>query len=158
MSYFILELDTTSPEVEIYAPDYTTRETENIVTIKANEALSSQYEARVIDSDSNIHELNFLMQDESTLFGRFTLPNASLGEATLYVIVSDEVGNVTESVFVFEIKESVTILKQELTILSRTQELEIQTMKIDLMQSTMPIESTQKVRDLYLEIESREGL
>lgn len=87
-SYFILTLDTTSPEVEIYMPSYTTRYIIDEIRVVANEPLSLHSEIYIIDSVGKRHDLTFRLKGNEYI-GLVQFDGYPLGISTLYAQVYD---------------------------------------------------------------------
>lgn len=94
-SWVVLYLDTMQPEIEIFAPNYTTTETQTIITIESSENLSDYQEFYAIDSNGIRHDYAFLKEDDNTFIGRVRFNNVPLGHIILFARVSDEVGNMS---------------------------------------------------------------
>lgn len=56
---FLLELDTTGPEIEITSPNYTTPSAKTDIYIYANEELSPDQDFYFIDAEGNRHDVVF---------------------------------------------------------------------------------------------------
>ena len=114
-SFIFIELDTKSPEIEIYAPSYTTSSMSNRIIVESDENLSDFQNIYVIDSANNKTNYTFSKSDNKTLTGIISFTNASLGIATIYVEVEDDVGNKSE---IFNkrinIKDSISLLSLEI--------------------------------------------
>lgn len=90
-SYFTLVLDTTAPTVTIDVP----ASIGNVilpVTISADEPLDNYQEIYFIDSEGNRFDSEFTFVD-GTFEGNLDFSNASIGTATIYAHVRDEVHN-----------------------------------------------------------------
>lgn len=110
-SYIILELDTTPPEIEIYAPSYTTTELFNEITIVSNENLSDYQEVYVIDSNGIRHNYTFHKEKDNEYVGIIKFTLFPVGMAKLCARLMDDVGNLSNiAEKPIEIKESLTIL------------------------------------------------
>lgn len=96
-SFFYLELDTSSPNIEIYAPSYTTQDSKTMITIESNEPLSDFQEIYIIDSLGDRHDLTFL-HDGNKFTGDMYLTNYPLGISTIYARLQDDVGNMSDVV------------------------------------------------------------
>lgn len=111
MNFIILELDTTAPTIEIYAPAYTVREASVEVTIEADEEIGTPNEIYVIDESGTRHDYTF-SRAGNYLTGILDFNGFPLGLARLFVRVTDTVNNVSE---LYEktitVRESLTILK-----------------------------------------------
>lgn len=106
-SYVFINYDTTSPHIEIHAPNYTTREMLNTITIESNEDLSDYQEVYLIDSSGDRHDLTFNKDSEKIFIGNVKFTNISLGIANLYARMKDDVDNLSNLANVsIEIKES----------------------------------------------------
>lgn len=93
-NYFYLELDTTSPFIEIMAPSYTTPQTYVEITIQANETLSTYQEIYAIDSKGVRHDIT-LNYRYTKFTGTVLFTNMPFGFVTIYARVKDEVGNLS---------------------------------------------------------------
>jgi hypothetical protein len=91
-SYFTLELDTTRPKIEVYAPSYVTRYSPVEVRVVANEKLDTYQETYVIDSLGKRHDLTFLF-NETEFVGEISFDGYPFGITQLFVKVRDEVFN-----------------------------------------------------------------
>lgn len=111
MDYIIVELDTTAPTIEIYAPAYTTREASVEITVNANETLGSSNEIYIIDESGTRHDYTFDLHGNQ-MVGVIDFNGFPLGLAKLFVRVKDTVDNVSE------LYEKVITIKDSLTILS----------------------------------------
>lgn len=111
MDYIIVELDTTAPTIEIYAPAYTTREASVEITVSANETLGRSNEVYIIDESGTRHDYTFDLFDNQ-MVGVIDFNGFPLGLARLFVRVKDTVDNVSE------LYEKVITIKDSLTILS----------------------------------------
>lgn len=95
-SWVILELDTLEPRIEVFAPNYTTVETLTLITIEANEDLSTYQEFYAIDQNGVRHDYTFFQEDKNTFIGRVRFnDNVPLGHIVFYARVMDEVGNIS---------------------------------------------------------------
>ena len=111
MDYIIVELDTTAPTIEIYAPAYTTREASVEITISANETLGRSNEVYIIDESGTRHDYTFDLLGNQ-MVGVIDFNGFPLGMARLFVRVKDTVDNVSE------LYEKVITIRDSLTILS----------------------------------------
>jgi hypothetical protein len=106
-SYVVLTIDTTNPNVEIYAPSYTTRDVTNVIRIEANEPITNYQEFYVIDSNDVRHDYVFAQEDENTWIGRIRFNDLPYGVHTIYARVKDLVNNYSNlAVKPFELRES----------------------------------------------------
>ena len=89
---FNLFLDTTGPEIMVFAPDYTVKNSLADFEVRANERLAVDQEFYFLDSEGKRHDVIFQYNGDSFLgwvdFGQF--PE---GIAVFYAQVMDEVGN-----------------------------------------------------------------
>jgi hypothetical protein len=91
-SFITLVLDTTSPTIEVFAPNDTTTETVTLYRIEANEPLSNIQNFYFRDSNGLRHDVT--LQFFGTYFeGNISFSNFSDGMATFYAQVFDEVLN-----------------------------------------------------------------
>lgn len=119
-SYVLIDLDTTKPEISIYAPRYTTEEITNVITIEANEALSTYQEIYIIDSAGQRHDYTFEKESDNNFVGRIRFNNLPLGIAIIHARVTDEVDNVSDlALSAIEIKKAITLLSLEINEFNR---------------------------------------
>lgn len=97
VSHFYLNLDTTAPTVDIDAPKYAFQGGIDGISIKSDERLSSFQDIYAIDSEGQKHEFVFkLSEDKQKYIGTISFNEFPFGEATVYIRISDEVGNTTD--------------------------------------------------------------
>lgn len=119
-SFVIIELDTTPPQIEVYAPRYTTDAITNEITIESNEPLASYQEIYIIDSNGDKYDYTFEQKDEDTFVGIIRFNNIAMGIATIYVRMKDGVDNFSNVVSkAIEIKKELFILQLEVNDSSR---------------------------------------
>lgn len=94
-SYLTLELDTTGPQVEVYAPNYVTTDSITEIRIVANELLMETQNIYLTDINGNIHKIDCLYNGKE-FEGKLYLNAVPLGLITLNAIVKDIVGNISE--------------------------------------------------------------
>lgn len=94
-SWFNLILDTTPPVVEIISPQYTAYNVHTEITVQSNENLMNYQEIYVIDSIGERHDLTFLYDGDNFYFDAVFNDTYSLGIATIFVRLKDDVGNIT---------------------------------------------------------------
>lgn len=113
-SFVYIELDTKSPNLEIYAPSYTTTDLDNTIILESDESLSGFQEIYLIDSEGVRHDYTF-NNDGNMLIGKVNFTNFPLGIATIYARVKDEVDNVSELISkLIDIKESLSLLRLDI--------------------------------------------
>jgi hypothetical protein len=95
LPYIFLTLDTTQPQVEIYAPVYTNRLTTQEIRISASENLSDFQNIYVLDSQKKRHDFVCIKVSEKEFVGEMTFSGYPYGIATICAQVSDEVGNLS---------------------------------------------------------------
>ena len=111
-SYIVIEFDRTAPEIEMFAPSYTTNEITTVITIEANESMSSYQEFYAIDNLGNRHIYTFHQEDPNTYIGRIRFNTVPLGLVNLYARVKDEVDNISDvAMATIEVKEHNQLLK-----------------------------------------------
>jgi len=99
----------------MYAPKYTTREVENIITIESNEVLAQYQDVYVIDKNGDRHDYTFDRETDTELTGVIKFSNFPFGIATIYARLKDEVDNFSNVISAsIEIKESLTLLNLEI--------------------------------------------
>lgn len=96
--YFALELDTTGPQIEIYAPKYTDKHSNNLIRIVSNEKMSSFQDIYIIDSQGARHDVIFSFDGDKTFTGNVVFSDYSIGVATIYAQLKDEVNNLSNLV------------------------------------------------------------
>jgi hypothetical protein len=111
-SYFFLELDTTPPVLEIYAPAYVTRDLDAEVIIQSNEILGTN-EVYTIDNTGTKRSYTFSYDEETNqLKGIITFSDYPFGVSTIYVQAKDDVDNQSSVVSKeITVKESLTRLR-----------------------------------------------
>ncbi|WP_100406686.1 hypothetical protein [Bacillus solitudinis] len=95
MSSFVLELDTTPPVIEIVAPTYTVSDAETEIIVDSNEILAEYQDIHIVDSSGKRHDVIFLYQGDY-FYGKLIFNEFSIGIATIYVRVKDEVSNLSD--------------------------------------------------------------
>jgi hypothetical protein len=94
MNYFILELDTTSPVIEIECPEYTTKREPLPIIIQADEALDSWHDVFIIDSQGTRHNVILTLSGDK-FEGFISFNEVYHGMATIFARTRDEVFNVS---------------------------------------------------------------
>lgn len=131
MNYIIIGLDTTAPIIEIIAPPYVDRVSNNTIIIESNEILSSYQEIYIIDSNGQRRDYTFLKED-TRLTGQLTFNEYPFGVATLYCKLEDAVGNKTALLQKsFEVREGASF-KMEMHLLQMRNNLAIRENKNSL--------------------------
>lgn len=93
-SYFYLELDTTSPFIEILAPSYATPQTYVEITIESNELLDTYHDVYAIDSKGERHDIT-LEYNYNSFQGVVLFNSLPFGMVSIYARVKDSVGNLS---------------------------------------------------------------
>jgi hypothetical protein len=139
--------DRTKPEVEIYAPNYTTQEVINVITIQANEPLSTFQNFYIEDSYGTIHTYTFAKSESDAYTGRLLLNNLPFGILKLYAKVRDEVDNESDLVMAtIELKESIRLVDMTESHKERFISLSVESQRIDDNDHSMNIQSGEQVR------------
>ena len=115
-SYVVVNIDTTSPTIEIYAPSYTTTDINNEITVQANENLSlNDVEIYTIDYQGVRTDYTFEL-DGDKYIGDIRFADAPVGSIiTLYARVSDDVNNISNLVSkTIHIVTNITILSLDI--------------------------------------------
>lgn len=120
-NYFLLELDTTSPMLEIISPVYTQQDIVTDIYIYSSEKLMVYQDIYIIDSKGIRYDVT-MSYFETYYYGRIQMSGYSSGIATIYCRLKDEVGNLSELV-----SKTINILKGENLILDSF----VETMKIN---------------------------
>lgn len=92
-SYVILGFDTTPPQLQVYAPRYTTNETLNTITIESNEPLGEYQDIYIIDNSGTRHNLTFQRVTSRQYVGNIILNFVPNGIVSLYARMKDDVDN-----------------------------------------------------------------
>lgn len=88
----------------------------NVITVEANEALSTYQEFYVIDSKGNRHDYTFHQESPNLYIGRIRFNTTPFGILSLYARVRDEVDNISDvAVTAIELKEDFQLLKMEVS-------------------------------------------
>lgn len=93
--YFTLGFDTTGPHIEIYAPKYTDRVSNNYIRIVSDEKLSSFQNIYVIDSKGVKHDVIFSFDGNNTLLGNIVFNDYPIGVTTIFAQLKDDVDNMS---------------------------------------------------------------
>lgn len=93
-SHFRVTLDTKPPIVSIHAPSYSTLDQPVPIGIVTNEKISEyDQDIYIVDHDGNRFDLTLVYQ-ETGFFGLVYLNQLSVGIATIYANIADEVRNI----------------------------------------------------------------
>lgn len=115
-SFVVIEFDRTKPTIEIYAPNYTTSEILNVITVEANEPLSTFQEFYAVDHQGNRYDYTFYQETPNTFIGRVRFNALPSGILRLYARVKDEVDNISDLAMVsIDVKEDFQLLKMEVS-------------------------------------------
>lgn len=115
-SFVYIELDTNPPEIQIFAPSYTTTEIVNTIRIETDEPLSDYQEIYAIDSKGIRHDYTFNKEEANLLIGEVSFFDFPLGVVTMYAIFKDEVDNVSDLTSVsIMIRENLTLLNLKMS-------------------------------------------
>jgi hypothetical protein len=93
--FFLLELDTTGPDIVVNAPNYTTKDTPIDIIVSADETLSDGFQDFYVIDQYGVRHNCILSYDEKEYTGRITLSTFDNGIVTFYARVKDEVGNLS---------------------------------------------------------------
>lgn len=93
MEYFFLTLDTTPPQINIYAPTYTNRLTTDEIRVEASEPLEEFQNFYIIDCEGKKHNLIFTQESDTVYTGQLTFSGYPYGIATIFAQVKDTVDN-----------------------------------------------------------------
>lgn len=148
-SYVHIEFDRTRPIVEIFAPRFTTTEIVNVITVEANEPLSTFQEVYVVDSKGEHHYYVFHQESPSTYVGRIRFNTMPLGIVNIYARFRDEVDNVSNwMVASIEIREHIHFLQMNMRHRARTidegHRLNFAVTEREKIQAIKPNEETRK--------------
>lgn len=110
-SFLTIELDTTSPKIEINTASKVIVGTNSVININSNEALSSFQNIYIIDSSKIVRNYTFAMRSPTELVGAVRFSDYGIGIATIYAQLEDEVGNISElATFEIEVLPSSAVL------------------------------------------------
>ena len=153
---FNLILDTTGPEIMVFAPDYTVKSTLADYEIKANERLAVNQEFYFLDGEGKRHDVIFQYNGDSFLgwvdFGQF--PE---GIAVFYAQVFDELGNpspvVTHTILIhqragIDVQLLDSDRRKETSSKGRETDLVASSRLLDRVESDRKQESTATIRTL----------
>lgn len=107
-SYVLIELDTSPPIIEIFAPRYVTRDSLNTITITSSEPLSNYQDIYALDSYGT--RVNFTLQKISDVeyTGIIQFGDFQIGIIQLYARMKDDVDNFSNVISIpIEIKLSI---------------------------------------------------
>jgi len=91
-SHFMLTLDTTGPDIEVYMPTYATPDVDNEIIVQGSELLAPQQDFYFVDALGERHDLIFEYKGDHFV-GLVRFNQFALGVATFYAQVRDEVFN-----------------------------------------------------------------
>lgn len=98
-SYVNLVLDTTAPNIQLILPPYTTRTATTHVRVLTDDQLGTYQNFYFIDSEGTRHDVDMeLSADKSEYNTDVVLWNLSIGIATFYAQVRDDVDNISQVV------------------------------------------------------------
>jgi hypothetical protein len=156
-SYITLELDTTSPTVEIYAPNNTTVNTDTFYTISANEPLLNIQEFYFLDAKKQRHDVT-LKYTGNGFEGIISYNNFAEGMATFVVQVYDEVMNKSKR-YAHNINvEETRDMKLELEMTPRQLAIKHTERKVDLIHQDRVVKVSLSPRKLDFDIEEISGM
>ena len=111
-NHVVLELDTTPPTINVYAPRYTIGNAISVITVESNEKLAHYQDITLIDSENNTHPLTFQRVSDTSYVGEVNFNNLPLGEVYINVRMKDEVDNLSLiSSAIIEIKNSLELIR-----------------------------------------------
>ena len=132
-SYVIIDYDTTPPKLSIYAPNYTTKEIDNYITIKSDEPLAEYQDIYTIDSIGEKREYTFSRIDEDKLEGVIKFADYPLGIVTIYAKLKDTADNTSNVIsYPIYIKETLTTLSLKINDEAMRIDTEDKVMKIEV--------------------------
>lgn len=148
-SFIYIWFDRTPPEVEIYAPSYTTRELLNEITIEANENIADDHhEIYAIDSNGDRHDYTFEKELDNRFVGFIKFSDLPIGIVTIYARMKDDVDNFSNLIGKsIEIKENLTLLQLSIGDKQRN---------IFINDSNRNIEINDKSRSINIDIKNKE--
>lgn len=157
MNYFVLELDTTSPVIEIQCPDYTTQREPLPIVIQAGEALDSWHDVFIIDSQGTRYNV-ILTLNGDRFEGYISFNDVHHGVATIFARTRDEVFNISNIA-----QKSILVLASadvflEISISEETADIALKeaTMPILISEAIMALVSSEKTQDIETSESARE--
>lgn len=155
-SFLTLELDTTSPVVEIYAPNETTTLTDTLYRIVANENLSNIQDFYFIDAKKQRHDVT--LQYKNNIFeGIVSFDNFAEGMATFYVRVYDEVLNLSKMYVHYLNVQETRDLTMEIQTLPRIVQTKKKPRKVESIRSERLIALSLTPRKIDIEVDEYSG-
>ena len=132
-SYVIIDYDTTPPILSIYAPNFTTKEIDNYITIESNEPLAEYQEIYTIDGIGERREYTFSRIEENKLEGIIRFTDYPLGIVTIYARLKDIADNTSNVIsYPIHIKETLTALSLKINDEAMRIDTEDKVMKIEV--------------------------
>lgn len=157
MNYFVLELDTTSPVIEIQCPDYTTQREPLPIVIQADEALDSWHDVFIIDSQGTRHDVIITLNGDR-FEGSISFNGVHHGMATIFARSRDEVFNVSNIA-----QKAILVLADaevflEISISEGQAEIQLveAIMPVLVSEAVMALVSTEKTQDIETSESARE--
>lgn len=130
-SYVIIELDTTPPKINIYAPKYVTKDMKVEIIVESDKKIIPK-EIYIVDSRGIKREYTFSIEDYNKLIGILSFHDYPFGLSTIYVRVEDEVGNVSNiKSFTLEVKKTLSNMELKIDDYSRNIHTNLDIMNID---------------------------
>lgn len=93
--YFTIELDTTAPTIEIFAPSYSDRKSNNTIRVVSNEKLSEFQDIYIVDSQGVKHYVIFSFDGDKEFVGNVVFDEYPIGISTIYAQLKDTVNNIS---------------------------------------------------------------
>lgn len=97
-NFFMLELDTTGPQIDIYMPTYTLSYIETEIRIQSNENLALYQDIYIIDSKNERRKYIFEHCGDY-LLGKITFNEYPSGIVTIYARLKDDVYNFSNTAY-----------------------------------------------------------
>lgn len=95
-NYFFLTLDTTPPDISIYAPSVSNRVTADEIRVEASEETLDWQNIYAIDAKGVKHTITFNRESETEYTASVTFSGFPYGIATIFAQLQDTVGNVSK--------------------------------------------------------------
>jgi hypothetical protein len=164
-NFLVLELDTSPPNINILAPNYTTSESAIDIEVVSDETLSDSFQSfYILDAYGKRYDYIF-SYDGNKYTGRITLSGFRNGLVTFYAQVKDEVHNLSGiATKVIEVIPSVNYLMLSLEDKVISSEIDSGTIQQDILSSisgnSSNVDMVMRIseRDISTELSNREVL
>jgi hypothetical protein len=154
----ILELDTLSPDIVIYAPNYTTKSTEVEIVVQADETLSDGFQNFYVLDNNGVKQNYIFTYEKNRFVGKIKLSNFDNGIVTFYAQVKDEVHNLSALASKsIQIIPSSNYLRLNIDDSTKERKMELSGLTMGIESNLLQMENNMSVSHRQREISSSSG-